>query len=165
MTRDQEHLLAAHLDGSLAPERLSEVEALLRENANARRRYRLLAAIDEGLGDFDAERATATSKSTPRSNLAVWLPWALAAAASFLLILQSFRSAPGPSDPYQGAAALKSQVPLRKRAREVRSGAAPAGTARQLNWMRGARVAFFVTQWKVRVCRNTQVLARGVMAT
>ena len=96
MTASDHKLLAAYLDGALTAPDLARLEELLGRSAEARKRLRLLATIDEGLCDL----APARPVSIPirhRVTLVPFsraLPWGIAAAACLTLLWQSQKSLP-----------------------------------------------------------------------
>lgn len=101
MTKPEQELLAAYLDGEIAPSDLARLEQLLEESAEARKRLRLLATIDEGLCDLASERSG--SVEIPRKVVTgPWLrvlPWGIAAAASVALLWQMRPSLPKTEPP------------------------------------------------------------------
>ncbi|HOW72490.1 MAG TPA: hypothetical protein PKY77_17970 [Phycisphaerae bacterium] len=104
--RDTEQLIEAYLDGELSVEQAAEVESLVRGNAELRRQYgpviRLLrspepVAMPDDLtervlssiqGHILREKAIPVCPGRPTlRGYRVWLPWAPALAASFLLFM------------------------------------------------------------------------------
>lgn len=95
MSPSDHQLLAAYLDGELDPADLSRLERLLGKSAEARKRLRLLATIDEGLCDLASGRSVEAevAGNSERAPVLTWLPWGLAAAAGIALIWQSLPKA------------------------------------------------------------------------
>ena len=96
MTKSEQDLLAAYLDGELASADLARLERLLGESAEARKRLRLLATIDEGLCDLASGRGV-PFRVERKIVTGPWiriLPWGIAAAASVALLWQMRPSLP-----------------------------------------------------------------------
>jgi hypothetical protein len=92
MTPAEHQLLAAYLDGELSPPDLAKLETLLEQSAEARKRLRLLATIDEGLCDLASERRA--PDPVQRKLFFRALPWGIAAAACLALFWQTRPSLP-----------------------------------------------------------------------
>ncbi len=96
MTTSEHQLLAAYLDGAITESDLPRLERLLEESAEARKRLRLLATIDEGLCDLAPARGklVPVRKSLTTTQIYRALPWGIAAAACLTLLWQSQKSLP-----------------------------------------------------------------------
>lgn len=96
MTASDHQLLAAYLDGELEEADLARLAALLGSSAEARKRLRLLATIDEGLSDLAPARPEIVPmrRDMPKSPFYRVLPWGIAAAACLTLLWQSRTSLP-----------------------------------------------------------------------
>jgi len=110
MTKSEQDLLAAYLDGELASADLARLEQLLGESAEARKRLRLLATIDEGLCDLATGRRVPEPVPIrfPKANFFRALPWGIAAAACLTLLWQLRQNLPeaGPEKGDEGWVAL-----------------------------------------------------------
>jgi anti-sigma factor RsiW len=96
MTASDHQLLAAYLDGELTAPDMERLERLLEGSAEARKRLRLLATIDEGLCDLAPARPDITPirRGLTKASFYPMLPWGIAAAACLTLLWQSRNSLP-----------------------------------------------------------------------
>jgi len=101
MTTSEHQLLAAYLDGALTESDLERLERLLAESAEARKRLRLLATIEEGLTDLAPEEAAEAPVRfrQKKGPVLTALPWGIAAAACVALLWQSLKSLPEAESP------------------------------------------------------------------
>ena len=94
MKKVEIQLIDAYLDGRLAEQDVSRLNALLEESSEARSRLRLLATVEEGLSDMAAESEEAAPANVVVAPFRVKaiLPWAIATAACLVLVFQQIRN-------------------------------------------------------------------------
>ena len=65
MNSDDDRLIGRYFDGTLSPEQKGALQKLLTQSAEARKRFRLLATIEDGLAERGQESASVETHMSP----------------------------------------------------------------------------------------------------
>ena len=87
MTNDDDRLIGRYFDGTLTPDEKDALQELLTHSAEARKRFRLLATIEDGLAERGQDLVLPEASPEPQPRIRAILMWRpLASAAAGLVI-------------------------------------------------------------------------------